>query len=353
MKISNPEVAVVIQNLTNRSGEGKVVFSGIEMLSERKINFVVTTFSKPREKFDIPVMSFLPFSLSKLARYQRLLVWLEAKKVSPKIFLNFTGMPIPLSEKGTHIIYAGLAPLSLTKYSRSLFWKIYNMPFLLSLKYLKIEAKKARFIANSYYSARNLNEMYGVQAKVIYPPVNYEYYSKAFFQDRTGKYIVTVARIERGKFLENAIYVSARTRIPIIIMGYLADRRYLSYLQKLSNELNANVKFVINASNEQVLEAFSNACCYFHPNIGEHFGMPVVEAMAAGLIPVVPKESGASEIVPAEYSYSTLEEAVQKIFSASKDSKSRSAEMNKIASKFTVSRFKDELWNFIKSLNLL
>lgn len=351
--MKSPEVAVVIQKLTRKSGEGKVVFSAIEMLNEKHINFTVTTFSKPKEKLDISIRSFLPFSLSRFDKYQRLLVYFEARKLSPKIFLNFTGIPIPLSDRGNHVIYAGLAPLSLTKYSKSLFWKIYNIPFLFSMKYLRREAKKAKFIANSHYSARNLREIYGVEAKVIYPPIEYEYYSRAFSLQREGKYIVTVARIERSKFLENAVYISAKTKIPIVIIGYLADKKYLSYLQKLSKELNANVKFITNATNEQVLEAFSHACCYFHPNIGEHFGMPVVEAMAAGLIPVVPKESGASEIVPEEYSYASLDEAVQKIFLAVKDSKSRSVEMNKIASNFTISRFKEELWSYIKSLNIL
>lgn len=352
--MKNLDIAVVIHNLSKRSGEGKVTLSAIEMLMERKVNFIVITFSKPKENYhEIPITSFLPFNLPRFDRYQRLLVWLKARKVSPKIFLNMTGIPIPLSKNGVHVIYAGLAPISLTKYSKSLFWKIYNIPFSILMRYFKREAKKAKFIANSYYSAKNLYEIYGINARVIYPPIDYEYYSKALSLRREGNYMVTIARIEKGKQLENAIYVSAKTKIPIVIIGYLANGRYYNYLQKLSKQLNADVKFLMSASNEQVLEVLSKACCYFHPNIGEHFGMPVVEAMAAGLIPVVPKESGAAEIVPEEYSYVSLDEAVQKIFLAVKDSKSRSVEMNKIASNFTISRFKEELWSYIKSLNIL
>ena len=50
---------------------------------------------------------------------------------------------------------------------------------------------------------------------------------------------------------------------------------------------------------------------YFHPMTGEHFGMTVVEAMAAGLIPVVPNDSGPAEFVPQEYQFNTIEQAAE------------------------------------------
>jgi glycosyltransferase involved in cell wall biosynthesis len=45
--------------------------------------------------------------------------------------------------------------------------------------------------------------------------------------------------------------------------------------------------------------------------IGEHFGMSVLEAMAAGLIPVVPNEGGLIEFVPQEYQFNTIEQAAE------------------------------------------
>jgi hypothetical protein len=45
--------------------------------------------------------------------------------------------------------------------------------------------------------------------------------------------------------------------------------------------------------------------------IGEHFGMAVLEAMAGGLIPVVPNEGGVIEFVPQEYQFNTIEHAAQ------------------------------------------
>ena len=56
----------------------------------------------------------------------------------------------------------------------------------------------------------------------------------------------------------------------------------------------------------------TRAKVYFHPMIGEHFGMAVVEAMASGLIPVVPNVGGQTEFVPLKYHFSTIEERRQK-----------------------------------------
>jgi glycosyltransferase involved in cell wall biosynthesis len=45
--------------------------------------------------------------------------------------------------------------------------------------------------------------------------------------------------------------------------------------------------------------------------VGEHFGIAVIEAMAAGLITVVPNEGGPSEFVPQKYHYNTIEQAAE------------------------------------------
>jgi glycosyltransferase involved in cell wall biosynthesis len=51
----------------------------------------------------------------------------------------------------------------------------------------------------------------------------------------------------------------------------------------------------------------SKSKVYLYPVAGEPFGIAVVEAMAAGLIPVVPYIGGNSEFVPQRYHYRTLE----------------------------------------------
>jgi glycosyltransferase involved in cell wall biosynthesis len=86
---------------------------------------------------------------------------------------------------------------------------------------------------------------------------------------------------------------------------------YYSGLQQMIEKLDLTeyITFEINASLGKLLSIIRNSSIYFHPMVGEHFGMSIIEALAAGLITVVPKEGGASEFVPQRYQYDTIKRA--------------------------------------------
>jgi glycosyltransferase involved in cell wall biosynthesis len=68
-----------------------------------------------------------------------------------------------------------------------------------------------------------------------------------------------------------------------------------------------------------LFEYLKRGSILFHPKIGEHFGMSIVEGISAGLIPVVPTIGGQTEFVPHNYLYDTLDEAariISKCFSS-------------------------------------
>jgi glycosyltransferase involved in cell wall biosynthesis len=77
--------------------------------------------------------------------------------------------------------------------------------------------------------------------------------------------------------------------------------------------LEGRVKILINASEELKMEILKKAKIYLHPTKYEHFGIAVVEAMAAGLIPIVHKSGGPwTDIVEFGnygFGFSSLEEA--------------------------------------------
>jgi glycosyltransferase involved in cell wall biosynthesis len=73
--------------------------------------------------------------------------------------------------------------------------------------------------------------------------------------------------------------------------------------------LKDKIQLIPNATKDEMINAMSSSMVYLHTMAGEHFGISIVEAMAAGLIPVVPSYGGCSEIVPSEYQYTTIEEA--------------------------------------------
>ncbi|QIW23017.1 glycosyltransferase [Sulfolobus sp. S-194] len=309
------KVAVIAHGLgmsRGYSGEGYVYKNIFELLKEKNVNFVAVSFSKPYDTSLNSIYS-LPFHLPRFDKYQRLLVYFTAKKVKPKLFFNASGILIPLSNIAPHIIYAGAPAISSvpSKYTRSLFWRLYLLPFKIIISRMKDEAKKATIIANSLYSAKAIAKVFEIpQPQVIYPPVDVEFYSKAFKNEDRENTFVTIARFERGKMIENAIKFSHLSGIRGFLIGSLNDKRYYKELMRLRDRLNADIKFLPNLPREEVLKILSKVKLYFHPTIGEHFGIPIIEAMASGAVPIVPKESGGSEIVP-QFSYNNLEDAVR------------------------------------------
>lgn len=315
------------------------------MLRERRTQFVVSTLGRQKGFEDLPVKWLIPFDIPKLDRYQRLLVYFSAKRFPNSVFLNMTGIPIPLSRYGTHVIYAGAAPFNVTpKYNSSPIWRLYRLPFLIALNRLKEESKNALFVANSKYSAETLRGVYGVESEVIYPPIDVDDFGKAFHEG--GNYFITVARIERGKQLERTIEIASLSGIRGIVVGYLSEPAYLKRLRKLSEEKGKLVGFLPNLSRDELIEVMKGACCYFHPTTGEHFGVPVVEAMAAGLPPVVPKESGAAEAWN-HFTYTTIEEAAEKLKQARDVDRNYRKSLMEEASKYSSKRFKEEFWNYL------
>jgi Glycosyltransferase len=343
------KVAIIAHGLGSSrgySGEGKVYFEGIKTLEEHNLGYIIISFSKigSLDYRKIESKYVIPFKLRKFDKYQRLLVWLAARKIKPLFYLNLSGVPIPLSKISHHVIYAGAPAISTapSKYSSSLFWKLYLLPFKIITKRLSDEAKKAYIIANSYYSLKKIEDAYNTKVKkVIYPPVDVDFYKRAFSENKSSRFL-TIGRIERGKMLENSIKVSAKSGIRGIIIGSLGDKKYLHYLQKLTKRLNAKIDIYTDLPPEKVLEIMRNTSVYFHPTIGEHFGIPVIEAMAAGLVPVVPKESGSAEIIP-EYSYNTIDEASELIKKIINDEIKRK-ELSEKAEDFKSEKFRERLY---------
>ena len=90
---------------------------------------------------------------------------------------------------------------------------------------------------------------------------------------------------------------------------------YLSYLRHLVRHYNLEdfVMFEINVRFDRLLDHMCKSKVYLHPLPGEPFGISTVEAMSAGIIPVVPDVGGHTEFVPAKYQFHTFKQGVQAI----------------------------------------
>ena len=342
-------IAVIAHGFANEkfSGEGKVYREVLTALQEAKLGKIqLVTFSKPREVLPFDVKYVVPFKLTRFDKYQRILTLRKARSIKPDIFVNLSGTLLKLSDIAPHLAYSA-APAFTTpsKYSSSLFWRLYLYPFE---KYLmKHLDKDAIIIANSYYSARKIEGL-GLKVKsVIYPPVDVDDFIPKEDSEREEA-IITIARIERGKMLENTIEVARLTGLKTYIVGSLSDRSYLERLKSISKGLN--VIFLTDLPKKDLVQLMHKVSIYFHPTIGEHFGIPVVEAMASGVIPIVPVESGAAEIVPKDFTYSNLAEASEKIRKYVKVGNSIRKELIEASKSFSSANFRSKMIHIISEI---
>jgi glycogen synthase len=89
---------------------------------------------------------------------------------------------------------------------------------------------------------------------------------------------------------------------------------------------------------------------YFHPLPGEPFGISTVEAMSAGLIPVVPDLGGHTEFVPLRYQFRTFIEAVESVAIAMDASFSERIRISDSVRRFSTSNYIKRFQQIAKKL---
>jgi hypothetical protein len=187
--------------------------------------------------------------------------------------------------------------------------------------------KNSIVITNSEFSRRAIVNAFGLEdIRILSPPIDIETFRNSALIINDGDdserrdIILVISRIAPHKKIENAIKlakilkdnsIGSEMKIVGNLYSYFSD--YYSGLKQMIKELGLTdyVTFEINASLDQLLSIIQESRVYFHPMVGEHFGMSVIEAIAAGLIAVVPDEGGVTEFVSQEYQYNTLQHAAE------------------------------------------
>ena len=90
----------------------------------------------------------------------------------------------------------------------------------------------------------------------------------------------------------------------------------------------------------------------FHPMPGEPFGISIVEAMSTGLIPVVQEIGGPADFVPEKYRFSSLADAVLKIFSSMHAPQEERIRVSDLVTNFSEDNYIKSIQSVIKNLLL-
>ena len=182
-----------------------------------------------------------------------------------------------------------------------------------SLKILK--EKNVNLITNSDFTKNEIKRNCDKDSVVIYPPVKIEKYKKFQKYDKIKK-IITISRFSIEKNLDATIEIFNQTNFSCEIIGNAKYKNQFTILKRLQEKKGENIKIYSNISSEEISTLVSTAKVYLHSS-KETFGISVVEAIAAGCIPIVPDNSAHCETVPfSELRYRNGKDVKEKISDA-------------------------------------
>ena len=176
------------------------------------------------------------------------------------------------------------------------FWRITSRSYALLYHILEKITEPSMIITNSRYNAEIIKRHSRKAPLVLYPPVNSV--TKDCDNSKKENVILTVSRINSKKNLSIIPEIAERVdgEVKFVIMGRTDERSMaiLTDIQESSRKRGVadRLDVVLDPDRGEIEEAFWRASVYLSTQHTEAFGMAVVEAMAAGCIPVVPRDGG-------------------------------------------------------------
>ena len=160
--------------------------------------------------------------------------------------------------------------------------------------------KKVAIVPNSESTRREVSAAIGraVRGPVVYPPVDVERFA-ALREVRKERRTATVARFGPEKSLGAAVRIMREAGGGYDIVGNASARHpdQARTLEDVRRSASAGMRLHVNAG-QGVLEGVVGGARAYLQTSEETFGMAVVEAVAAGCVPVVPDNSAHPETVP-------------------------------------------------------
>lgn len=141
------------------------------------------------------------------------------------------------------------------------------------------------FAANSSAVQDRIAQYYGRSSRVIFPPVDVDFYTPSNDGERT--HVLAVSRFVPYKRLDLAIEACAKVGAPLVLAGSGPGERSL---RQLAATRGADVTFEVSPSDQRLRTLYRSAVALLFP-AHEDFGIIPVEAQACGT-PVVSLDVG-------------------------------------------------------------
>lgn len=255
----------------------------------------IKQMSKDKLKIDLAQVNFIGnIFASSSSIFQR---WLVTKKYDAIFFLSDGSIPFLFAKKNFIHMQVPLSDLKFTGLAS------------LAKKFLVTD-----FVCNSRFTKKIIDRVYKVDSKVLYPPVAVEQFSN---EGEKENIILSVGRFTQAQHAKKQdVLVDVFAKMVrdglrgwkfILAGGTLPeDKNYVNNLRKLAKgypiEIYPDICFSKLKNFYERAKIFWHAAGFGedenkYPQRMEHFGIVVVEAMAAGLAPVVINRGGIPEII--------------------------------------------------------
>lgn len=201
------------------------------------------------------------------------------------------------------------------------------------------------FIANSQYIAQRINKIYKRDSKVIYPPVDVEYFS--LDEKSTRDYYFTASRMVSYKKIDLIVETFVKNGKKLVVAGDGPE------FKKIKSIAKDNIVFLGHVSNEKLKQYLQNAKAFIFA-AEEDFGIAPVEAQACGT-PVIAYGKGGSleTVIDNKTGLFFYEQIIEKLDEAITRFEKTTFNYNEIrnhAVKFSEERYKSEIIEFVKEV---
>ncbi len=288
---------------------------------------------------------------SKYSTLQRII---STKKYDRIIFLSDGSIPLVYPKLLVHI----QQPLD----------RMEEKSIIGSLKFRRVSV----FFCNSNYTKSFIDDKFHLKTKILFPPVKIKE-----INEKKENIILHVGRF-RIKNVKNDDY--KKQHVMVKQFKRMVDKGFKNWKFVLAVSVNEKdnrefeemrdfvknypVEFLVNKSNDELWQIYGKAKIYWHasgygedleknPQFAEHFGISTVEAMGAGVVPVVINAGGQREIVTEGedgFLWDTLVELEEKTLKLVNNEKlliSLSKEAKETAKKFSKEKFSEIVNEFI------
>ena len=184
--------------------------------------------------------------------------------------------------------------------SSSPMWRLYYRP---ASAYYRNRVRRVRVLLSvSDFTRGFVQRKWGRDSKTVYPPCPVEAYSDLSRVQPRENLVVTIGRFVPEKRFHS--FVELARMVPgtrFVAIGSLADGTS-TYYELLRRSAPENISFVLSPL-RKVKDLLGRAMAYVHCAENEHFGITIVEAMAAGCVPIVHDSGGPREIVSSDVGF--------------------------------------------------